>query len=488
MLRPHAGLEIDGFRLTECLHRGGFATIWAVTHPLYRTPMVMKVPTILDGYDAPTIVGFEVEQMIMPRLTGPHVLRVIAEGDFTVMPYIVTEMIPGPSLLELFSKAPRPLSEVIEITVLMTEAVHDLHKQHVIHLDLKPDNFMRRPTGEMVCIDFGLSRHDGLPDLLAEEFTIPMGTFPYIAPEQYLGQRNDLRSDVFALGVMIYELTTGKMPFGKPERLRGVRRRLWSDPVPPRAIDRMIPEWLQEIILRGLEVDPKDRYQTAAQMLFDLQNPQLVKLTDRAHRMERDGFWTRVGRWRRMRKLRRFPDPPSPSAQIQKAPILMVAVDLASGMEDLARQILHSLKRMLELQPDARVACVNVIRSNRIGVDHITDEKGEHLHVARLISLRKWARELDMPEDRLTFTILEHTDPAKAIIDYAAKNHVSHILMGARSHSLSRRILGSVSSQVVAEAPCSATVIRVPLARRDEPAAPLPDTAGAAPLRPSVAE
>ena len=75
-------MEIDGFTLGERLHQGGFATIWEVTHALYRTPMVMKVPTILDGYDGPTIVGFEVEQMIMPRLTGPHVPRVIGTGRF----------------------------------------------------------------------------------------------------------------------------------------------------------------------------------------------------------------------------------------------------------------------------------------------------------------------------------------------------------------------------------------------------------------------
>ncbi len=468
MLRPHAGLEIDGFRLGECLHKGGFATIWEVTHPLFRTPMVMKVPTILDGYDAPTIVGFEVEQMIMPRLTGPHVLRVIAEGDFATMPYIVTEMVPGQSLLEVFKTAPRPLSEVIELAARMTEAVHELHKQHVVHLDIKPDNFLQRPTGEMVCIDFGLSRHDELPDLLSEEFTIPMGTFPYIAPEQYLRQRNDLRSDIFALGAMIYELATGKMPFGKPERLKGVRKRLWRDPVPPRALDRMIPEWLQEIILRAIEVDPADRYQSAAQMLFDLTHPAQVKLTARSHKQARDGFWTVLGRWRKMRKVTGFAAPPSISVQMQKAPILMVAVDLSSDMEALAQQLLHSLQRMLVIQPDARVACVNVIRTARIGLDQATDENGDHVHVSRLVALRAWAGELDLPEDRLTFTILEHTDPGKAIVDYAAKNNVSHILMGARSHSLSRRFLGSVSSQVVAEAPCSATVIRLPQARETE--------------------
>jgi serine/threonine protein kinase len=155
-IRPQEGLEIDGFTLGTCLYRGGFATIWEVTHPDHALPMVMKVPTILDGYDAPTIVGFEVEQMILPRLTGAHVPRVIAVGDFAVMPYLVTERIPGASLLGLFGTAPRPVDEVVEVSVAMVRAVHDLHRQHVVHLDLKPDNVLRRPTGEIVCIDFGL--------------------------------------------------------------------------------------------------------------------------------------------------------------------------------------------------------------------------------------------------------------------------------------------------------------------------------------------
>ena len=116
----------------------------------------------------------------------------------------------------------------------MVAAVADLHRQHVIHLDLKPENFLQRKTGEMVMVDFGLSRHDQLPDLLAEEFTIPMGTYPYIAPEQYLRCRDDLRSDLFALGAMLYALATGRNPWGTPETLRGVRKRLWRDPEPPR--------------------------------------------------------------------------------------------------------------------------------------------------------------------------------------------------------------------------------------------------------------
>lgn len=462
-IRPHPGLQIDGFTLGECLHKGGFATIWDVTHPLYRTPLVMKVPTILDGYDGPTIVGFEVEQMIMPRLNGPHVPRVVAEGDFATMPYIVTERIPGDSLLALFRSAPRPVDEVIALAIKITSALHEVHKQHVIHLDLKPANLMLRETGEIVFVDFGLARHDHLPDLLSEEFRIPLGTYPYIAPEQYLRSRDDLRSDLFAAGAMIYELATGKQPFGEPETLRGVRRRLWRDPVPPRALNPEVPVWLQEVVLRSLAVDPKDRYQSAAQMLFDLQHPSQVRITALGEKTAQDGTMEVFRRWRRMRRLKSFGPPPADAAtQLEKAPILMVAIDLAPEMEALAQRLLQAVKRIRLIQSDARVACVNVIKTARLGIDQTTDDAGVNLHVSRLVALRSWASSLDLAEGEATFSILEGPDPAAEILTYAVNNQVDHILMGARGSSTARRFLGSVSSQVVAEAPCSVTVVRIP--------------------------
>ncbi|MFM2356836.1 MAG: hypothetical protein RLZZ528_2572 [Pseudomonadota bacterium] len=459
---PRDGLQIDGFTLGACLHTGGFATIWEVTHPDHAGEMVMKVPTILDGYDAPTIVGFEVEQMIMPRLVGVHVPKVIAVGEFDVMPYIVTEKIPGGSMFERFRKAPLPVSDVIETAARMAAAVNELHRQHVTHLDLKPGNFLQRPTGEMVAIDFGLSRHDELPDLLAEEFTIPMGTYPYISPEQYLRSREDPRSDIFALGAMIYELATGRMPWGEPTTLRQVRRRLWRDPVPPRAIRPEIPEWLQEIILKALEVDPILRYQSAGQLAFDLMNPGQVSMTNRGLRTEPDGFWRVFRRWRTMRKVRSYAVATRTADTAGRAPILMVAVDLSPEQEALSSRLLSAVGRMLVIEPEVRVACVNILKTARIGLDSGTDDDGNNLHVTRLVALKAWGEALKMPEERLTFTVLEATDPAAAIIDYAAQNHVEHILMGARGHSTARRYLGSVSARVVSEAPCSVTVIRMP--------------------------
>ena len=175
-------------------------------------------------------------------------------------------------------------------------ALADLHRQNVIHHDIKPSSIMFRDSGEAVLIDFGLSHHNQLPDLLQEEFRLPYGTAPYMAPERLLGVRDDPRSDLFSLGVLLYFFTTGVRPFGETETLRGMRRRLWRDPHPPRKLKADYPPWLQEIVLRCLEIEPVWRHPTASQLAFELAHPEQVKLTARSERLRRDPLSTV---WRR---------------------------------------------------------------------------------------------------------------------------------------------------------------------------------------------
>jgi serine/threonine protein kinase len=216
MVKPSLGVDaiIDGFRLEECVHEGGMATLWRVSSAGTTTPMLMKIPKLAEGEDPAAIVSFEMEQMILPRLSGVHVPKFIAAGDFGVQPYIVMERISGKTLLQRLPELPLPYAEVVEIGLKIAEALDDLHRQDVIHLDVKPGNIMFRPTGEAVLVDFGLSHHDRMPDLMQEEFRVPFGTAPYISPEQLLGIRNDPRSDLFALGVLLYFFSTGVRPFG----------------------------------------------------------------------------------------------------------------------------------------------------------------------------------------------------------------------------------------------------------------------------------
>ena len=160
-------------------------------------------------------------------------------------------------------------------------ALADLHRQDVVHHDIKPSSILFRESGEAVLIDYGLSHHNHLPDLLQEEFRVPFGTAPYMAPERLKGVRDDPRSDLFSLGVLLYFFTTGVRPFGESETLSGMRRRLWRDPHPPRRLRPDYPPWLQEIVLRCLEIEPAHRYPTASQLAFDLGHPDQVKLTAR---------------------------------------------------------------------------------------------------------------------------------------------------------------------------------------------------------------
>src|SRR5215210_286629 len=344
--RLEPGQIVDGFRLEERLHQGGMAVLWRVTHPEHdRFPMIMKVPIVDYGEGPGAIVGFEVEQMILPRLSGPHVPAFISAESFETQPYIVMERIAGASLLPIIEETPLAPQRVADIGAKVAAALHDIHRQHVIHHDVKPSNIMFRDSGEAVLIDYGLSRHDQLPDLLQEEFHLPLGTGPYISPEQVMGDRTDPRSDLFALGVMLCFFATGQRPFGKPAGRRALRRRFWRDPAPPRQLNSAVPPWLQELILRCLEVDPDQRPATAGQLGFDLAHPSQVPLTARAERTARDDFLT-VAR-RRFRATRPAPRPLAPrpvSGHLAAAPIIMAAVDLAPEMETIA-DALHTIVR-----------------------------------------------------------------------------------------------------------------------------------------------
>jgi len=456
-LQPAA--VIDGYRLEEKLHQGSMAALWRVTRDGATMPMVMKIPLLRGDDDPAALVGFEVEQMILPALTGPHVPRFIAAGDFPAQPYIVMECIAGESLRPRLEQAPLPAGEIAAIGARVAAALHDIHSQHVVHLDLKPSNVMFRASGEAVLIDFGLSHHDRLPDLLAEQFHLPMGTAPYMSPEQVRHVRNDPRSDLFALGVVLYHLATGERPYGNPSSVAGLRRRLYRDPVPPIALNPQLPPWLQETILRCLEVDPRRRFETAAQLAFELQHPDQIALTARAERRSTDGTLDVAKRW--LRSL--AAEPPTQESctdRLASAPIVMVAIDLSAGADELAEALRGTVSRILQADRGARLACITVLKTSRIAIDATEDAEGHSLRVKRLAELKHWARPLNLDGTAVTCHVLEEPDVAAAIVEFARSNRADQIVIGARASSVLRRYLGSVSSQVVAEAPCTVTVVR----------------------------
>jgi nucleotide-binding universal stress UspA family protein len=451
-----AGMSIDGFRLDERLHRGGMADIWRVTRADIDFPIIMKVPLLDFEGDISLIVGCEVEQMIMAELKGPHVPRWVANGDFAVQPYIVMEYVAGPTLVKSLGRT-LAIEAIVSIGSEVAAALSDLHQQAVLHLDLKPANILFRPSGAAVLIDFGLSRHQYLPDLLDEQFHRPMGTTEYMAPEQLLRVRSDKRSDIFALGAILYQLATGRLPFGVPARMRKVRRRVWRDPVPPRSLRSDIPPALQEIILRCLEPLPDVRYGAAEDLMFDLRHHDLVVLTERAERMQPTGFRTTFARRLRagnmMRKILASSTRPPPGA-----PIILVAVSLRPELEAVRQALLETAASVLANMPGARLACVNVMPTSLIAIDENIDAAGENVHVQRLVELRSWAQPLQLPKGKITHHLVESRNIAGAVIDFARANKVAHLIVGAPSGGASFR--GNVSAQITANAPCTVTVVR----------------------------
>lgn len=447
------GAAIDGFRIERCLHSGAMGQLFEVTRAGETTAMVMKVPRfgIVDSNEL--LLAFETEAMILQRLSGAYSPRFVAAGDVTRVPYIVTELIDGMSL-DRRGHARIDTGELASLAARIADALHAIHMQGVVHHDLKPDNVMVKRDGGVVLIDFGLAHHRDLPDLIAEERRFAAGSAPYVSPEQVRRRRGDPRSDLFALGVLMYELATGELPFGIPMTAAGTRDRLWRRPVPPRALAADLPPWMQEIILRCLEVDADRRYQSAAHVAFDLRHPEQVALTARSSRLKRSAALAQALRWWRAREL----GVANGSVAESDAHVVMVAVDTMHPDDPRQPELQRATRRMLSIAGEYRLICVSVIPGGpglNVGQE-VVDNVREHR-----IRLRHWVDPLKVPPDRISLHVIEAADPANTLLDFARGNHVDLIVLGAPApHEMAFAWWRSVASTVTANADCTVHVVR----------------------------
>lgn len=459
-----AGSELDGFVVGECIHYGSMAHIYHVrfAHGDHDPgfPMAMKVPRMTAGDGAENIVSFEVEHQILQALTGPHVPRFVAAGDLERLPYIVMEYVPGRTL-QHWLDLPEwpPVAEVVKLGVAMAYAVHSLHQQNTVHLDLKPANVLVRDDGRVVLLDFGLSCNAHFPDLLAEQLRRAVGSPAWMAPEQVVGVRGDPRSDIFAIGVMLYQLLTGELPFGEPQTTGGLRQRLWMDPPPPRQYRPELPSWLQEVVLRCLAPEAAQRYPSAAHLAFDLQQPDQVRVSARGLSTSGTGVWTHFKRWLRAAGMHYQPSP-LPVRQIAEVPIVMVALPHKDATDATLYSLREAAARSLGTRPGARLTVVTVISPGE--TSSVNDEDSEtSVHRRYLAQLRQWALPLELPGHQTSCHVLESSDVAQTLIDYASGNQVSVIVMGAATHGLkTQRFLSTVPIKVAMGAPCTIILVK----------------------------
>ena len=455
MIAQHAterlmpGEMVDDFLVWEQVHAGAQGVVYRVTGPDSGASLLMKVPRFQSNDAAETLLSYETEARILPMLSGPHVPRFYGSGDMRRLPYIVLEQIDGHSLSQELVRCPLPPAEVERIGAAVADALHELHRQDAVHCDLKPDNIMLKRDGTAVLIDFGFAWHARFPDLLGEEQRLAAGSAPYISPEQLLGVRGDPRSDLFALGVILYELATGELPFGIPVSQGGMRQRLWMDPDPPRMLAPEVTPGLQEIILRCLEPDAAQRYQSAALLAFDLRHSAQVEHTERARRDKPLGFFRQARRWWKARRAPLQPPLP-PRRALDAAPVIMVALDTTHATDERQPAILRTTGQVLSLSQEFRLVCVSVVRD--------PDEPQHHLGL-----LREWTAPLALPPERLSLHVMVALDAAGALVEFAHANNVSLIVLGApRPSQEALAWWRSVASGVTANAHCSVHVVRVP--------------------------
>jgi eukaryotic-like serine/threonine-protein kinase len=278
----HPGDQLDHYRIDGLAARSGMASIFRGTDLRTGQAVAIKVPHPEMEGDPIFFDRFDREGEIGKKLDHPGVVKVLSDEDRSRR-YMVMEWVEGRLLRQILNEAKKLSPErAIKITLGLCNALDYIHRQGVVHRDLKPENIMVDSNDNVKLIDFGIAANAGSRRLTFAKLTEAMGTPDYISPEQVKGKRGDARSDVYSLGIMFYEMLTGKVPFTGPNPFVIMNERLLNNPIPPREVNPELSAQLQEIIYRALERDPKKRYPNAHEFALDLEHPEKVGVADRA--------------------------------------------------------------------------------------------------------------------------------------------------------------------------------------------------------------
>jgi serine/threonine protein kinase len=278
----HVGDQLDHYRIDALVARSGMASIFRATDLNNGRPVAIKIPHPEVESDPALFDRFRREEEIGKLMDHPGVMKVLSDNDDRSQVYMVMEWVDGRLLRRILSEQPRlPPERAIPITLRILDALDYIHSCGVVHRDMKPENVMVDEHDNIKLIDFGIAGSAGARRLTFAKFSPTMGTPDYISPEQVKGKRGDARSDLYSVGVMFYEMLTGKVPFSGANPLLVMNDRVLNNPVPPREVDPSITPQLQEIIYRALERDPKNRYASARDFAAELEHPEQVGIADR---------------------------------------------------------------------------------------------------------------------------------------------------------------------------------------------------------------
>jgi eukaryotic-like serine/threonine-protein kinase len=281
MTLVHPGEQLDHYRIDTLAARSGMASIFRGTDLTTGRAVAIKIPHPEVESDAALFDRFRREEEIGKNMDHPGVMKVFADQDRSQV-YMVMEWVEGRLLRKILDQDKKlSVERALRVTLRILDALDYIHAHGVVHRDLKPENIMVDSGDNIKLIDFGIASNAASRRITFAKLSQTMGTPDYISPEQVRGKRGDARSDLYATGIMLYEMLTGKVPFSGPNPFVIMNDRLLNNPVPPREVDPTISPQLQEIIYRALERDPKNRYASAKQFAWDLEHQDQVGVADR---------------------------------------------------------------------------------------------------------------------------------------------------------------------------------------------------------------